>query len=168
MTVFLCGFMGCGKTTVGKKLAELCGCSYYDMDEVIVKKAGMTIPEIFEKYGEPHFRSLETEILEELSDISGIVSCGGGVMINSINADIAKKKGIVIFLDVPFEICYQRISGDKNRPIVQSNTKEQLEELFNIRHKKYSENSTITVECSEGPLGIAKKIQKDLEIFKKA
>ncbi len=168
MTVFLCGFMGCGKTTVGKKLAELCGCSYCDMDELIVKKTGMTIPEIFEKYGEPHFRKLETNLTEELGSFNGIVSCGGGVMINNVNAQIAKKNGVVVFLDVPFETCYQRIRGDENRPIVQSNTKEQLEELFNARHEKYSENATITVECSNGPLGIAKNIQRDLEIFRKS
>ena len=53
MTVFLCGFMGCGKTTVGKKLAEISGRGYCDTDELIVKRAGMPIPDIFKKYGEP-------------------------------------------------------------------------------------------------------------------
>ncbi|MCM1225807.1 MAG: shikimate kinase [Clostridium sp.] len=163
MTVYLCGFMGCGKTTVGKKLAKLRGCGYCDMDELIVKKAGMTIPEIFEKHGEPYFRQMETELIEELGSFKGIVSCGGGAMLSSKNGDIAKKNGVVVFLDVPFNTCYYRISGDKNRPIAASRTRSQLEELYNERYTKYKANSTISIKCKGGPLGIAKNIRDELE-----
>ena len=82
MTVFLCGFMGCGKTTVGKKLAEISGRGYCDTDELIVKRAGMPIPDIFKKYGEPYFRKLETDIIKELCDFNGIAACGGGAMLS--------------------------------------------------------------------------------------
>ncbi len=167
MTVFLCGFMGCGKTTVGKKLAEICGCGYCDMDELIVEKAGMSIPEIFEKFGEPHFRQMETNLIEELGNFGGIVSCGGGAMLNDKNGEIARSNGGVVFLDVPFETCYNRIAGDKNRPIAISRTKEELEELYNERYPKYLKNSTFKIECKNGALEIAKNIKKNIEIFDK-
>ncbi len=165
MTIYLCGFMGCGKTTIGKKLAELCGCSYSDMDELIVKKAGMTIPEIFEKYGEPRFREMETELINELGSFNGVVSCGGGAMLNDTNGEIARKNGVVIFLDVPFITCYHRISGDPNRPIAANRTRAQLEELYNERYPKYKKNATVSVPCQGGPLGIAKMIKKNLELY---
>ena len=117
MAIFLCGFMGCGKTTVGKKMASLLGKKYCDMDELIVQKAGMSIPEIFEKLGEPEFRRMESELIVELGQFSGIVSCGGGAMLSDINGENAKKSGVVVFLDVPFETCYNRIKNDPNRPI---------------------------------------------------
>lgn len=165
MTIYLCGFMGCGKTTTGKKLAELCGCGYCDMDELIVKKAGMSIPEIFEKHGESHFRKMETELIAELGSFNGVVSCGGGAMLNDKNGEIARKNGVVIFLDVPFTTCFYRISGDTNRPIAANRTRNQLEELFNERYPIYKKNSTITIECTGGPLGIAKKIREDLNML---
>ena len=84
MAIFLCGFMGCGKTTIGKTLSRLLGCGYCDMDELIVKKAGMSIPEIFEKKGESYFRNMETELIKELGNFKGLVSCGGGAMLSDV------------------------------------------------------------------------------------
>lgn len=162
MTVYLCGFMGCGKTTIGKKLAELRGCGYCDMDELIVKKAGMSIPEIFERYGEPRFRQMETELIGELGSFNGIVSCGGGAMLSDTNGEIARNNGVVVFLDAPFNACYYRISGDPNRPLAAGRTRKQLEQLFNERYPKYKKNATMTVKCKGGPLGIAKKINENL------
>ncbi len=163
MPVFLCGFMGCGKTTVGKKLAELCNTEYCDMDEMIVEKAGMTIPEIFEKHGEPYFRKMETDLIIELGEFDGIVSCGGGAMLNDINGENARKNGVVVFLSVPFKTCFRRISGDANRPIVASRTPKQLEQLYNERYPKYEKNATFTIKCSGGPTIIAKNVYEHLE-----
>ena len=98
MTVFLCGFMGCGKTTVGKKLAEISGRGYCDTDELIVKRAGMPIPDIFKKYGEPYFRKLETDIIKELCDFNGIAACGGGAMLSDITAVSPVKTVLSFFL----------------------------------------------------------------------
>lgn len=151
MAIFLCGFMGCGKTTVGKKMASLLGKKYCDMDELIVQKAGMSIPEIFEKLGEPEFRRMESELIVELGQFSGIVSCGGGAMLSDINGENAKKSGVVVFLDVPFETCYNRIKNDPNRPIATSRTKEQLKDLYDERYPKYKKNSGVCAECVDGP-----------------
>lgn len=167
MTVFLCGFMGCGKTTVGKKLAEISGRGYCDTDELIVKRAGMPIPDIFKKYGEPYFRKLETDIIKELCDFNGIAACGGGAMLSDINSGIARENGIVVFLDVPFKTSFYRISGDSNRPVAASRTPKQLEELFNERYPVYKKNSSMTIKCEGGPLSVAKEIMDNLSLFQK-
>ena len=94
------------------------------MDNYIEETENMTIAEIFEKKGEQHFRMLETKAIEILSQKQMVIACGGGAMLNDKNAEIANKTGVVIFLDVPFNICYKRISGDSNRPLVVNNTVE--------------------------------------------
>lgn len=143
--VYLCGFMGCGKTTVGKILAEKLQCEFFDMDEYIVEREKMKIPQIFAEKGEKYFRETETAVIKELSEKKGIIACGGGAMLKKENADIASENGVVVYIDVPFETCYGRISGDRNRPIVMSNTKEELEFIYDSRVPLYKENSDITV-----------------------
>lgn len=158
MTVFLCGFMGCGKTTVGKELAKILGASYIDSDDYIVRETGLSIPEIFDKFGEPHFRKIEADTIAQLSLKKGVVACGGGAMLNPQTAETARKNGIVIFLDVPFEVCYERISGDTNRPIVMSSTKEQLKQRFDDRYPLYKAHSSFTVDANKSPVMLAKEI----------
>lgn len=159
MTVFLCGFMGCGKSTVGKLAAKKLGCSFCDTDELIVENQGMTIPEIFAQKGEPYFRQIEAEIVSSLCGRTTVAACGGGAMLNPDTARAAAESGSkVIFLDVPFNVCYRRISGDTNRPIVVNSTREQLEELYNRRREIYIQNSTVRIECSGSPVEIAEQI----------
>ena len=76
MTVFLCGFMGCGKSTVGSLLAKKLGCGFCDTDELVVKSQGMTIPEIFAQKGEPYFRKVEAETVKSLCGKNTVVACG--------------------------------------------------------------------------------------------
>lgn len=151
MTIFLCGFMGCGKSTTGKIISRKIGCGYVDSDELIVKKEKMSIPEIFSEKGEDYFRRIEAETIKSLCGKNTIVSCGGGAMLNSETAKAALEKGIVVYLEVPFETCYQRIKNDKNRPIAASSTKRQLLERYNARHEIYSKNSTVKVCCTDTP-----------------
>ncbi len=155
MTVFLCGFMGCGKSTAGHLAAIRLGCGYYDTDELIVKNEGMSIPEIFEKKGEPYFRALEAETIKGLCGKAAVVSCGGGALLNDETAAHAMNNGTVVFLDVPFESCYERIKDDPNRPIAASSTKEQLLERFNKRHEIYLKNSNIRIESAGTPVEVA-------------
>ena len=85
MNLILCGMMGAGKTTIGIKIAEITGRRWYDTDELIVDKYGK-IADIFEYYGEPHFRKLETEIVKELAQKDGLViSTGGGLVLKKEN-----------------------------------------------------------------------------------
>ena len=156
--IFLCGFMGCGKTTVGKLVAEASGRAFIDLDEYIEQAAGETIPEIFERYGEAHFRSLETEALKVLSHSFTVVATGGGALLEGLNVCIASKNGLIIFIDTPFEMCYDRIKDDPHRPIAASSTKEQLKARFDERYPKYKANSAVKVSGEGTPEEIAQRI----------
>ena len=147
VTLFLCGFMGCGKSAVGRRLGKALGVQFLDMDAYIVAQAGMSIPEIFDKLGEPVFREMETRAIETLGgDEPMIVATGGGALLRPENAELANKVGKVLFLDVPFPVCYRRIRGDKNRPLVMQNNRKQLEEIYQTRKPLYQAAATITVK----------------------
>lgn len=164
MTVFLCGFMGCGKTTVGKLAAKKLGCGFTDTDDLIVRTFDMTIPEIFEQKGEPFFRTAEAEIVRSLCGKTVVAACGGGAMLNPDTARAAKEAGAaVVFLDVPFETCYERIKDDTNRPIVVNSTKEELKALYDKRHEVYKAHSAICIDCTGSPVENAEKIAAALK-----
>lgn len=155
--------MGCGKSTLGKLLASKLNVPFVDLDEYIVEREKMSIPQIFEQYGEPHFRELEAKYICELKD-SYVVATGGGAILNDKTADFANENGLVIFIDVPFRTCYERIEGDENRPLVMKNTKEQLEDLFNSRRKIYVANSSVTLRAAADN---EKNIEALLELVEK-
>lgn len=146
-SIYLCGFMGCGKSYIGRLLAEEKGMPFVDLDSYIVEKESCSIPEIFEQKGEPYFRQLEAECLKEL-DAGYVVATGGGAMINENTAKYANRHGITVFLDAEFELCYKRIKNDANRPLVVNNTKEQLREIFEKRREVYQRHSRITVKVT--------------------
>lgn len=155
-SVYLCGFMGCGKSHIGRMLARITDKKLVDLDAVIVEREGMSIPDIFAQFGEPHFRELEAKYIRELSD-GYIVATGGGALINDSTAEFARQSGLSVYINTSFENCYMRIKDDTNRPLVVKNTKEQLEELYNKRSEIYKRNSMCmvngnardTVICSE-------------------
>ena len=97
--IVLCGFMGCGKTTVGRNLARKAGRKFIDMDLYIEEKAGMKISEIFEKFGESRFRDMEHEACLELADTEGLViASGGGAFTFQRNIDASEEKTKSFFL----------------------------------------------------------------------
>ena len=161
MKVYLCGFMGCGKSRIGRELAQKTGMTFADLDRYIVEKEGMTIPEIFEKFGEPHFRGLEAKYIAEMPDNS-VVALGGGAIINDNTAKTARQNGKVVFLDADFETCYGRIKDDKNRPLAYNNPKEKVRELYDTRRPIYSERSDITIKAVGTPAAITEKIRNSL------
>ncbi|MFP3918756.1 shikimate kinase [Lysinibacillus telephonicus] len=150
--IYLVGFMGCGKSVIGRRLSFFLKMPYYDMDHEIVRQQGMSIPEIFEKFGEPYFRALETEFLRNFRNEACIISTGGGVSMNEENRKIMRRTGLVFFLDATFEDIYTRIKNDKNRPIVQRSTKEELEQLFHSRRKFYRAAGHIRVLTEGRPI----------------
>ncbi|MGN1113942.1 MAG: shikimate kinase [Oscillospiraceae bacterium] len=156
--LYLCGFMGCGKSTIGKITARRLGKRFIDLDFYIEQNENMKIPDIFEKYGEDYFRQKETEALEQLSSVNAVVATGGGALLSDKNGEIVKKAGIAVYIDTPFEICYSRIKGDKNRPIAYSSTKEQLEQRYNTRKPLYMRNSSYKVSGVGSPIAVAQKI----------
>ena len=166
MTVFLCGFMGCGKSTVGKLAAKKLGCGFCDTDDLIVEDQKMSIPEIFAEKGEPYFREVEANIVKSVCGKKAVVACGGGAMLNPDTAKAASESGVVVYLDVDFETCYERICNDKNRPIAASSTKEELEERFNTRRVLYLKYSDIQIDCSGSPIETADKIVASVRKFR--
>ncbi|MGN0634222.1 MAG: shikimate kinase [Oscillospiraceae bacterium] len=156
--VYLCGFMGCGKSTVGKLLAKKLGKDFIDLDDYIEQREGMTIPEIFEQKGEPYFRQKECEYLADLPASAGVVATGGGTLLKKENGDLAKSLGTVVYIDAPFELCYNRIKDDRNRPIAFNSTREQLLERFEQRKPLYIENSEFSVNGSGTPMQIVNEI----------
>ena len=150
--------MGCGKSTIGEQLARMTGRRFTDMDKFIEEQHSMTIPEIFAEKGEHYFREAETEAIRTLSQKGGVVACGGGAVLKKENADIAKENGITVYIEVPFEVCYERISGDTNRPILAANSKESLEEIYNSRVPVYEANSTHKINGNCTPLEAAEAI----------
>ena len=133
--VYLCGFMGCGKTTVGRVLADLLGTAYADMDAYIEKSEKMSIPQIFSDKGEGYFRDAETRAVEEMG-----------------------KNGVVVYIDTPYDICWERIKDDANRPIVAVNTKESLGELYEKRKALYTAHSAFRADGTGAPSQIAAQI----------
>jgi shikimate kinase len=102
--IFLTGFMGTGKTTIGGELAEISSLPFIDMDDVIVEKTGATIPEIFRYAGEKAFRMIEREVLFEVAGKGrGIVATGGGAPVNPLNRSVMKATGAIINLTAPLE-----------------------------------------------------------------
>lgn len=165
-SVYLCGFMGCGKSHIGRMTARATGRSFIDLDRIIVEREGMTIPEIFEKYGEPHFRALEAQYIRELSD-GYVIATGGGALINDSTAEYARQSGLTVYINTAFELCYQRIKNDKNRPLAVKNTKEQLMELYSARDKIYRRNSMYMVNGSTRDFIIRDEIIKLMNYFEK-
>ncbi len=150
--VYLIGYMGCGKSAIGKRLSFATKMPYYDMDTEIVRMTGLTIPQIFEMYGEERFREMETEFLRTFRDEFCIIATGGGVAMRKENREIMRKTGLVFFLNAPFRDIWRRISTDRNRPIVQRSTRSDLEQLFNNRKPQYLHGAHFKVETENRSL----------------
>ena len=118
--LFLTGFMGSGKTTVGKELAKLLsGYSYVDSDEWLEKTADKKISEIFEKHGESYFRDLESKILQNIcKNQQQIVATGGGIVLREDNIKLMQKNGVLVWLAVKPQTIYERIKDEAHRPLL--------------------------------------------------
>ena len=160
--IILIGYMGCGKSTVGKKLAGMCQTCFLDTDAWIEEKEGITISELFAAKGEAYFRDLETECLKELlkerevnekSEISQneimalkskekkegyIISVGGGLPVREENQKLLQKLGTVIYLKAKPETIYERVKGDTTRPLLQTeNPFQKIKDMMAAREENY-------------------------------
>ena len=155
--IILCGFMGCGKSTIGKIIAKKTGKKFIDMDPYIEEKAEMKISEIFEKFGEASFRDMEHEACKELSEMKGmVIASGGGAFTFDRNVEVFKGKDKIIFLDVELETIKYRLRNDKVRPLLQRPDKDKaMEELYNKRFPIYQKASDIIVKGQNTPIKTA-------------
>lgn len=148
--IIFTGFMASGKTVVGKALAEKLGRKFIDSDGEIEKKCGMSIPEIFEKYGEEYFRKVEAEIIKDLShENNAVISTGGGVVLNCDNIANLRKNGTVVNLEPERSVIIERLSQDDGtRPLNKGQDIEQILARFDGR-KSFYDNCDVKVKVAQ-------------------
>ncbi|MGT2845847.1 shikimate kinase [Streptococcus massiliensis] len=148
MAKILLGFMGAGKTTVGRILDP----SFHDMDEIITEEIGMSINDFFALKGEAEFRRIEAATLERLLNQGAvIISPGGGIVVNPHNRELLEQNDYNIFLQVDFDTLYERIENDKemHRPLYLNNTREQFKKIFDERQHLYEGIATHTIQVAD-------------------
>jgi shikimate kinase len=134
--LYIVGFMGAGKTSVGSRLAERLVWRFVDLDREIEERAGTSIRELFRREGEPSFRLLETSELRRVSTGSQVVvALGGGAFCSRENQDIIRSTGASIWLDVPLEVLFTRCEDDGSRPLFTG--REEMRALFERRRPFY-------------------------------
>ena len=158
--IVLIGFMGSGKSTVGKLLAKLLGYTFVDTDAFIEQQEGMTINDIFAKHGEAHFRALETEVAKTLSGKKHLViATGGGMVLNRINAETLRSSSLSVWLKITPETVLERLKDDTSRPLLnRADKKEAVTNLLMQRDAVYSSSCDITLNADDTPEKIAETI----------
>lgn len=147
--IILIGYMGSGKTSVGKLLAKTCKYQFCDTDEIIEKNEGERISEIFEAKGESHFRMLETQTLEQLQGKMKrcVLSTGGGMPCSEVNAGLLKSIGTVFYLKVSKDIVLGRLQGDTTRPLLQNgDLEEKVEQMLKLRDPLYERAADVIIQ----------------------
>ena len=150
-SIALIGFMGTGKTTVGKALAEKLGKEFFELDLLIEKKAGKTIPAIFKEDGEISFREFEIDVAKEVSQLrNAVIACGGGVILNKINIDRLRKDAVIVYLTASTRVILRRISRDTDeRPLLAvANPALTIKDLLRFRRPFYERAADVTVNTS--------------------
>ena len=160
--IVLCGFMGSGKTVVGKELAKILGVKFVDTDELIEEEQGVAIKAIFAAHGEDYFRDLEYEMCKKVAEMNGVVvSTGGGAMTFKRNVDAIKEGSKVVFLDASFDVICERIGDSTTRPLFQD--KEKAKKLYDERKDKYLSAADYVIN---GDMGAMKTAMQIAEIFR--
>jgi len=148
--IVIIGFMGCGKSSVGRRLATLTGHRLVDTDDLIVQSEGISIPEIFARVGEEGFRVIEKRVVEELVGVCGIVlSTGGGVILDEGNREALRKIGVVAWLDADPDVLFERAMRSGRRPLLQTaNPRERFDALLESRISIYTGVSDFRVDST--------------------
>jgi shikimate kinase len=168
--IVLIGMMGAGKTTIGRELAKRCGMRFVDCDHEIEARTGVNIPTIFEIEGEAGFRRRESQVIDELTQSDGVVlATGGGAVLDPANRALLAERGVVIYLNVPPQILWERTRNDRNRPLLQvPNPREHIAALHRQRDPLYREIADIIVDGGRSnPASMVRQILKALESCEK-
>lgn len=147
--IILIGYMGSGKSTVGRKAAKAVEYNFLDTDALIEKEEGMTISRLFEEKGEPYFREKETETIRKLiaEPKGNIIATGGGLPMKEGNAELLKELGTVIYLKAETDTLLKRLSGDNARPLLKNgDLREKIETMLAIRGPVYEATADLVLQ----------------------
>jgi shikimate kinase len=150
----LLGFMGTGKSAAGRRVAELAGRPFLDMDAELERRAGRSIPRIFAEEGEAAFRRMESQLAEEWGQREGaVIACGGGVVLREENLSALGRNGVLVCLAAPPEVILERTSHSRKRPLLEGEDREKkIRELLAVRGPLYAkipiqiDTSTVDLE----------------------
>lgn len=175
--IFLNGFMGAGKSKVGPLLADLLGCSWFDIDKLIEQKTGKKVSEIFELHGESVFRKMESDTIKEmvLNKTPCVISLGGGALTDPENKKIAEQQGIVVYLKSSPEIIFERVKNSTKRPLLnierdenfEKNLLKRIKEMLDDRKEMYESAHLIINRDNLKPSQVADNIYKELRNYEK-
>jgi shikimate kinase len=151
--IVLIGFMGSGKSSVGRLVAARLGFQFVDTDQLIVQNTGAQITDIFREHGEEFFRDGESRALESLQNRDRLViATGGGIILRESNVALLRKLGVVVWLTAGEEIIFDRVSRNSKRPLVQTeNPRETIRNLLALRNPLYEAAAQFTVETGDRP-----------------
>ena len=164
MNILLTGFMGAGKTTIGRKLAKLLEYSFVDTDTEIEEDQGCSVNEIFKYGGEECFRDMETRLLKKLMNVqNSVIATGGGIVLREQNQVILQKIGKRVYLKVPQAELLQRLKNDRKRPLLkEKNPESVLNKMFEERSLLYEQAECIIETGQQSPKKIASDIIRKL------
>ena len=159
INIYFVGPMGAGKTTIGRRVAELLGYEFLDLDHEIEEQTGASVSLVFEIEGEAGFRLRETKALRDLCDRTGILlATGGGVILREENRDVLSRTGFVVYLKTSVDQQIRRLRQDKQRPLLQTpNRRKKLKEMAELRNPLYEDVADITVETGGRSMHVAAK-----------
>ncbi|MDW7659822.1 MAG: shikimate kinase [Bacillota bacterium] len=143
--LILIGMMGSGKSTIGRAIADKLGWKHLDTDKMIEDMQGMTIREIFDRYGESHFRSLEAKLVEQLKTVeSTVISTGGGIILNHLNTMVLKEMGLIVYLRALPKTLNANLEGHtKSRPLLDHQS---IEVIYKVRDPLYRNSAELVID----------------------
>ena len=169
--IVIIGFMGSGKTRVGKRMAQEYGLPFIDVDRVVTKKMNLTISEIFQRFGEPYYRALETLVIKELTNDKErkVISLGSGLPIQEQNQKYLKDLGTIIYLKGSLETLKKRLEAGSNNPLLEGDDREdKIKKLLKQRDPVYAKYADIEVITGVKPFeALIEEIKEKLEAFEK-
>ncbi len=166
--IALIGFMGAGKSSVGRALARKLHKRYVELDTLIEKRSGKSIRDIFASQGEPAFRRLETELTAEVAKGKNqVIACGGGAILNPQNTDNLKENSTIVYLESSLEVILQRTAGSQARPLLKNTDREgAVRKLLEMRLPLYQKAADITIDTSD--MSIDEAVQRITEELQNA
>ncbi len=163
-SIFLVGFMGAGKSTVGRHMAELTGALFVDLDSLIEQRTAMSIPEIFSRFGEVEFRQQETSALVALPAAEAlIIATGGGVVGREENWRLMRSKGVVVYLRAGWKTLEERIGSGEGRPLASGAERTRLRALWEQRLPLYELADVVVDADLASPEAVARRILAAIE-----